>query len=206
VHVDVDDGALAAGVQHLEHRHLDRARLELHALAPAYPGVGAAALDLHRRHRRRDLLDPAGQRGDRARDVVVGQARGVRAGEDLPLGVVGEGRLAEADGRVVALVGHRQVPEQARRAVDADDEHARRHRVQRAGVTDLAGTGEPPQPGHHVVRGAPGRLVDDDDSRRRRLLSRHGNRDRVGLRLPARGHDRVSSPGSSRSASWSSRR
>ena len=46
-----------------------------------------------------------------------------------------------------------EVGEQPGRPVDAEHEHAGRHRVQRAGVADLAGAGEPPDAGDDVVAG-----------------------------------------------------
>ena len=54
--------------------------------------------------------------------------------------------------------------QQLRAALDAADEHARRHRVERARVADLAGAQDPPQPGDHVVAGQPGGFVDDHES------------------------------------------
>ena len=81
----------------------------------------------------------------------------------LALGVVGDRRDPEPDRRVVGLVVQGQVTEQLGRALDAEDEHAGRHRVERAGVTDPTGAGEPAHARHHVVRRQPGGLVDDDE-------------------------------------------
>ena len=63
-----------------------------------------------------------------------------------------------------ALSVSEQVAEQPGGAVDAEHQHAGRHRVEGAGVADLAGAGEPAYPGDDVVRRQPGRLVDDDET------------------------------------------
>ena len=47
---------------------------------------------------------------------------------------------------------------------DAEDEQAGRHRVERAGVADLAGSGEAAHPRDHVVAGDSLRLVDEEDA------------------------------------------
>ena len=75
--------------------------------------------------------------------------------DDLALGVVGDGGLAEPDRGDVLLVGQRQVAEQPGGAVDAEHQHARRHRVERAAVTDLAGARESAHPADDVVRRPP---------------------------------------------------
>ncbi len=63
--------------------------------------------------------------------------------------------------RRVLLLGQRQVAEQPGGLLDADHQHPGGHRVERAGVPDPAGAGQPADPGHDVVRGQPGWLVDD---------------------------------------------
>ena len=95
--------------------------------------------------------------------VVLGERSGRGGRDHLALGVVGRGGDAEAHRGVVRLVGEHQVAEQTGGAVDPDHEHARGHRVEGPGVADLAGAGQPPDPGHDVVGGDPGRLVDDDE-------------------------------------------
>ena len=50
---------------------------------------------------------------------------------------------AEPDGGVVVLVGEGEVTEQPGAASDADHQHAGGHRVERAGMADLAGAGQP---------------------------------------------------------------
>ena len=147
----------------------DRPRLELDLLAGPDPLVGPLAVHLDRRHRGRHLQQVADELGQRGPDrrLVEGAGRGGR--DDLALRVVGGGRDAEPHGGVVRLLGEHQVAEQPGGALDPDDQDAGRHRVEGAGVADLAGAGEPADPGDHVVRGQPGRLVDDDQAG----LSRH---------------------------------
>ncbi len=56
------------------------------------------------------------------------------------------------------------MPEQPGGPADAEHEHAGGHRVEGAGVAHLAGAEQPPHPGHDVVRGDAGGLVDDDEA------------------------------------------
>ena len=84
--------------------------------------------------------------------------------DDLALGVVGHGRLRPAGswpGSVLSLPD--QVGQQPGRPLHADHQHPGRHRVERAGVPDPAGAGQPAHPGDHVVRGHAARLVDHDE-------------------------------------------
>ncbi len=128
-------------------------RGELDLLPRAHPVVGAAPVDLDRADGRGHLVDLADEAGQRRADRVVVELVGRRAGEHLTLGVVGGGGDAEPDGGVVRLVGELQVAEQPGGPADADEQHAGGHRVERAGVADLAGAGEPPHPRDHVVGG-----------------------------------------------------
>jgi hypothetical protein len=54
--------------------------------------------------------------------------------------------------------------QKARRPVDADDEHARGHGIQRPGVTDPPSSCETADATHDVMRGDAGRLVHHDDA------------------------------------------
>ena len=65
--------------------------------------------------------------------------RGIHRLGELALGVVGGRALPEPDRRRVLLVEPDQVGQQPGRAVDAEDQQPGRHRVERAGVPDLAG-------------------------------------------------------------------
>src|SRR5690606_1567359 len=84
--------------------------------------------------------------------------------DELALGVVGRRGGAEPDRRVVVLVGADDVREQLGRAADAEHEHARGHRVERAGVADLARAREASGASDDVVARPPARLVDDDQA------------------------------------------
>ena len=92
--------------------------------------------------------------------TTVGGCRGER----LALGVVGRRAPAEPDGREVLLVEPDEVVQQARRAVRAEEQEARGHRVERAGVADLAGADEAAHPRDDVVAGESLRLVDEEDA------------------------------------------
>ena len=69
--------------------------------------------------------------------------------------------------------------EQPGGAVDAEHQHAGGHRVEGAGVADLAGAGQPADPGDDVVRRHPGRLVDDDQPGAQSLLVAASGRRRL---------------------------
>ena len=154
-------------VEHVEPRHRDRSRRELDVLARAHPGVGAHAVDLDRADRRRHLLDGAGERATPAAIASSVTPEASAVAQHLALGVVGDGRDAEPDRGVVGLVGEREVAEQPGGALEPEDEHAGGHRVERAGMADLAGAGEASHAGDDVVAGHPGGLVDDDQAVRR---------------------------------------
>ena len=134
-----------------------RAR-QLDVLAGPDPGVGPLAVDLDRRDRGRDLLEVADEGASAARERLVGEVRGAVTGQTSPSASSVVVAAPEPDRGVVGLVGQRQVPEQPGRAVDAEQQHPGGHRVERAGVADLAGAGQPAHPGDHVVRGHPGGL------------------------------------------------
>ena len=78
--------------------------------------------------------------------------------------VVGRRRLAKANRGLVGLLGHHEVAEQAGGLLDADDEDAGGHRVERARVADAAGVRQAADPRDDVVRGHAAGLVDDDES------------------------------------------
>ena len=140
----------------------DRPRLDDDVLARAHPVVGPLAVDLDRRDRRRHLQDVAPESLQRDLDGLLGDLGRGGAGEQVALGVISDRRLTEPDGGDVRLLGEQQVAEQPGGAAVAEDQHTRRHRVEGAGVADLAGAEAPPGARHHVVGGDPARLVDDD--------------------------------------------
>ena len=87
---------------------------------------------------------------------------GVGGGDHLALGVVGGGGHPQPDGGGVRLLGEHQVAEQPGGPVDPEHQHAGGHRVERAGVADLAGAGQPPHLRDDVVRRHPAGLVHHD--------------------------------------------
>ena len=133
----------------------------------ADPVVGALALDLDRADRARDLLDGAGERATAAATTAsrLMSPAPARCG-DVTLGVVGQRGLAEPDRRRVVLVAADEEGQQPGRAADAEHEHPGRHRVEGAGVADLAGRAQASGPGDDVVAGPALRLVDDAAARR----------------------------------------
>ena len=168
--VEVDHGhavvrARLTHVEHLEAADGDGTRGEGDVLSPTHAGVGALTVDLDRADAARHLLDVAAERGDGRREGLVAQlrARQRRRGRDVALRVVGDRRLAEANRRGVLLVAPDEERQQLRRLVDAEHEHARRHRVERAGVADAARVREAPHAADDVVRGPSGGLVDEDE-------------------------------------------
>ncbi len=147
--------------------HGDRPGGQVHVLPGPDPGVGAPAVDLHRAHRARHLVDLAGERRHRRADGVVGDRvhrLRVRLREHLTLGVVGGGGGAEHHRGQIGLAVQGEVAQQLGRPLDPQDEDAGGHRVERARVPDLAGTEQPPGLGDHVVRRHAARLVDDQQS------------------------------------------
>ena len=74
--------------------------------------------------------------------------------------------------RVVLFLGGRKKLREPRRLADDERQHARRERIERAGMADLHSIGDRPSSiaerrrmhGDDVVRRRSGRLVDDDDA------------------------------------------
>src|SRR6202021_630753 len=124
-HVDVEEVAVLADGGDGELVDGDRAGGELRGGAGPGELVGALAVHLDRAHAGRDLPDVAGELGDLGVEGAGDDVgRGAAAGR-LPLGVVGAGRLAQADRGDVGLLGQCQVAEQPGRLLPADAAHAR---------------------------------------------------------------------------------
>ena len=145
-----------------------RARLQDHVLPAPHPGVGAHAVDLDGGHGAGDLHDLTGQVRQRGRQagVEVGlppgpgtRVRAATGGGDLPLGVLGQGLLAQAYGGLVGLVSPHQVGQEPGGAPHPQHQHAGGHGIQGPGVPDPAGGGQAADGGHHVVAGHPRWLV-----------------------------------------------
>ena len=150
----------------VHHQLVDRhrPRLQLDLLAGPHPGIGTLAVHLDGGDGGRHLLDVADEPRQLRAYVVLAHAADVVGRDDLALGVVGGRDGPEPDGRVVGLLGEHQVAEQPGGPVDAEHEHAGGHRVEGAGVADLAGAGQPAHPGDDVVRRHARGLVDDDET------------------------------------------
>ena len=130
------------------------------------PGVGAFAVDLDGADAAGNLLDFPGQRGDAGADGVFGDRGGAAGGGDLAFGVVRHGGFTEPDGGGVGLGRAHDVGQQPGGLVDAHHQNAGGHRIQRPGVADLSGTGDPPHPSNHIVAGPTLRLVHYHQSRK----------------------------------------
>ena len=119
---------------------LDRARRQLDVLARAGTLIRPHAVDRDGGIRGRNLLLlahelPENAFGEQGRQHVVadvGHAGG------LALGIVGRGFAAEHDTGQVALALEGDAAEQARGLPDAHDHHARRKRIERAGMADAS--------------------------------------------------------------------
>ena len=168
--VDVDQvGRRAGAIRCTSSRwHGDRPRRQLDRLAGAHAVVGAPAVDLDRAHRRGHLLQRAGLRGrappgSRRRP---GRGRRRRASSTSPSRSSVTVRLPEPDRGLVGLVVPADVAEQPGGRADAEDQQAGGHRVERAGVPDLADRQHPPGPGDDVVRRHAAGLVDQQQTGR----------------------------------------
>ena len=154
VHLDVE-------VEHARRRdvaastsnvHRDRPGRQLDLLPRADPGVSALAVDLDRAHRAGHLQDA--RSAARSRGAISSAVRPAASAPPttspwassvtvvLPSRTVASYDLSVA-GRPSSRVAR----------PDAEDEYAGGHRVERAGVPDLAGAGQPADPGDDVVAG-----------------------------------------------------
>jgi len=119
-------------------------RRQHHLLPGPHPRVRPPPVDLDRADGAGHLQDRTGQCGDTGADRLVRDRRRIGRRDGLALGVVRGRRRAEPDRRRVRLGVERQVAQQLGAAADPADEDPGRHRVERAGVTDLAGAQDPP--------------------------------------------------------------
>ena len=152
--VEVDPLGDGAHARHREPADRDLARLEFHLLARASEVVGPLAAHLDGRHRAGHLLNPTRERGDTCRNGVgcdCSENGGIRPRDLRAVGVVGVGRRAQTDRGLVGLVEPHDERQQARRRAHPEDQEPRRHRVERAGVADLARVQRTPGAGDDVV-------------------------------------------------------
>ncbi len=168
----------SAGRHDLDRAGHDRSRREIHRLPCPREIVAPAAVDVDGRVRGRHLRGAGDFGGERVRDpwcarerpgarraeLVAQPAGHVRRGRHLSLGVERVGRAPEARLRDVALVVRRQVGPELGRLADQHDEHAGRHRIERACVAHAPRAKQAPHPRHHVVARHPAGLIDDEDA------------------------------------------
>ena len=120
--------------------------------------VGALAVDLDGRERRRRLQDLAGEARQQRLDGLARRAH-VAGGDDLALGVVGVGGRAPAHGEAVVLGAVDGVGHGLGRLAQRDRQDAGRQRVERAGVAGLARIEEPAHGADRLRRRHADRLV-----------------------------------------------
>ncbi len=143
----------------LVHRHTFR--LELDLLAFARELVRADTVNFFRRKRRRHLLDLAAELRDVRLEIDAIDALLDRFSGRLARGIVRIGGPAELDRALVRLLHPHQKCLQARGLADAQDEQARRERIERAGVSDFLDLRAAAKPLDDVVRRNSSDLVDE---------------------------------------------
>ena len=108
--------------------------------------------------------DLAAQYRDAGIDRVIADLCRRMVGNHIAFGVIGGGGPAQPDGGRIGLRCRGDQTEDLGGAFDADHQYAGGHRVQGAGVADLAGAENPATTSDDVVTGHPGGFVDDDDA------------------------------------------
>ena len=110
---------------------------------------------------RRDLLERAEKSGERLADAIkIWNARR-RGAQRLAVRVIGVRGKSEANGRVVRFVVSRQNRRQASGLTEDEWQESGRHRIERAGVTDLSLAGHRPQARDNIVRRRTRGFVDE---------------------------------------------
>ena len=117
---------------------MDRARFNLEGFAFAREVVGARASDADSGEGRRRLQDGADEARQQTFDFGCGRAP-VRTCDDLPFGVVGRAFLAPAHAKAVGFGPVLNDRHGLGRLAESDRQHARRERIERAGVARLLG-------------------------------------------------------------------
>lgn len=162
--VNVDHPVMVADVADIKGVNGYRARRDLHLFAGAHQLVGAAAIDLDRRHLRRNLHDVTGECCDLLVDSLVGHPRSIVGSNDVSFRIVRGCGRTEPDRGFINLVFCNQMCEQFRTALNTCDEHTCSHRIERASMTNLASAEETTQTRHHVMTSQALRLIDDDNA------------------------------------------
>ena len=153
--------------ENLERRDGHGARTELDRLPRSCPRVRPATIYLDGAHGRRHLADVAAQRLDCGAQLRFGDGgETIRIGDavDGAVGIVRRGRGAEPDGGEVLLVETHEEGEQAGGAAEPHHEEASGHGVEGSRMANPAESGEPPDPGDHVVTRHAVALVDEQDA------------------------------------------
>jgi hypothetical protein len=142
----------------------DPTGLALHLDALTGQLVQGLPLMLDRREHRRHLLDLAAELLERRLDALGGHALDRTGLDHLTVGVAAVGGDAELNPNPIALVRGQQVLRELRGFAEAQRQHAGGQRIQRAGVTDLAGIEQPLRPLHRIVRRHAGGLVQNQNT------------------------------------------
>jgi hypothetical protein len=144
------------------HRHLHRRRR--HRLAATREPMGAHAADFLGGVGRRRLRDLAAKCAQRGLDILARDRHRDRFARRLSEAIVGIRRHAQPHLGLIALRIAGQEPREPRRLAEHERQHAGRHRIERAGVTDARYAQQPPHAGNDVVRGRTFGLVDDEEA------------------------------------------
>src|SRR3990170_5641969 len=144
--------------RHLERVDPDRTGRRLEGLPRSSGLVELAPGDLDRGVGRWRLHRLAHERGARCLDLHPSDRDGLGA-QDGSLRIQRVSLLPQAAGALVRLREIAEVAQQPRRTPDAQNQQPRRHRVQRAGVADLADAEVPALDVDDIVRGHPRGLV-----------------------------------------------
>src|SRR6185437_14723757 len=140
---------------------MDQARLDLERFAFPRQIVGAGAGDADGGEGRRRLEDLADEAGQQAFNLGGGRAP-LRAGDDLPFGVVCRGFLAPAHAETVGLGPVLNDRHGLGRFPERDRQHAGGERIEGASVARLFGVEQELQPPDRLGRGDAGGLVEID--------------------------------------------
>jgi hypothetical protein len=156
----------AIETRHVEGAHSDPPGRGLDGVSLPGGCVELSAADLHRREGGRPLLDLTDECLRRPVDLVQGDVDGCRP-DHSAIGVEGV-RLFPQPGRpLVLLVEIPEEPEEPGGSSHSHEQESRGHGVQRPGVPHLPRVEGASHRVDGVMRGDPGRLVDEEESVRR---------------------------------------
>ena len=153
-----------AEIEQLKAGDSHRSRRNLHLFTLANPLIRALAINLHRRHSRRDLHNVPGQFRNRGQDLLLGDLRRAGRADELTFAVISGCLGAQSNRRRIGLRVRHQVRQETGAAIDADHQHTGGHRIQRARMPDFSGAKCAAQARNNVVTGHSGRFINDDNS------------------------------------------